>query len=150
MTIIEERESTQVLPPRHAPTEDEAQRKPARIEPPPTSGPRPIRWLPWLAGIIVVVAMATVVAALLTRGDDAAESPAATDLTAPALSAIDPHQSPEILRTLVTIPTAPSLADIDPRISPEVFVTATATGAPTGPSMADIDPHISPEVFAGR
>ena len=112
---VEERPSREVLPPRKAPPF--------------------VRWLAWIVGILLVAGTAGLVWWNVTTSEE---------LVAPPIASIDPHQSPEILRTQVPGPAAPSIASIDPHQSPEILRIQVL--APVAPSIASIDPHQSPEV----
>jgi len=98
MTVTKERSTTELLPPRSAPLKkQEARRAPPPIEP-PRRGPRPVRWLAWMAGLVLLVGLTSVLAIVLTTGDEVTETPGqGTDLTTPSLADIDLHENPEIL-----------------------------------------------------
>ena len=113
---VEERPSREVLPPRKAPPF--------------------VRWLAWIVGILLVAGTAGLVWWNVTTSEE---------LVAPPIASIDPHQSPEILRTQVPGPVAPSIASIDPHQSPEIL--RTQVPGPAAPSIASIDPHQSPEIL---
>ena len=101
-----------------------------------------VRWLPWAAAIVFVVALGSVLAVVFGSGDDATDVPASIDGPVPTLADIDPHASPEVPagRGGVVVPT---LAEIDPHMSPEVL------GRTVGVAEArpEIDPHVSPEAL---
>ena len=100
MTLTKERSTTELLPPRSAPLKkQEARGAPPPIEP-TRRGPQPVRWLPWMAGLILIIALGAFAAIQVAGGDgdDVAETPGqGTELTTPSLADIDLHENPEIV-----------------------------------------------------
>ncbi len=133
MTILEERETTQVLSPEREPLVEE-ERPPM----PPRQQPRRVtRWLSWMAAIFLMAGFAAVVAVIVATNDEISDTP--------SLSDIDPHVSPEILTTQPVVLVAPSLTTIDPHVSPEILTTQPVVLV--APQLSDIDPHVSPEIL---
>lgn len=102
--------------------------------PPPLKRTPIVRWMAWLVGFAILA----VAAALLVNAFG-------EETVAPGESEIDPHDSPEILRTAVPAPAAaPALSpfsEVDVQRSPEALRPAPAA-AVTPP-----DPHVNPEIL---
>ena len=75
---------------------------------PPTKRTPFVRWMAWLVGFALLIVVAGLVVNAVTE-----------DSALPGVIDIDPHESPEILRTLTL--QAQAVGDIDPRESPEVL-----------------------------
>ncbi len=121
------------------------ERQPTKEQPQPViTPPEPSRFVRWLAWIVVV--MAVVGTAGLIWWSVA--NPVEEQLVAPPIESIDPHQSPEILRTWVPVSlVAPAIGLIDPHESPEIL--RTGVSGSVVPSISSIDPHESPEILRG-
>lgn len=131
----------------------------------PVRKPTPyVRWMAWMLGLTLVVAAVGAIAYVIDDGSSTMTAPALSDIDprespeafrtpytpimAPAISELDPHVSPEIVRDVYIVGSAvaPGLTGIDPRVSPEAF-RAPFVIVPVAASLSDIDPHISPEAF---
>ncbi len=112
--------------------------RPTPVPPPEVS--KYVRWLAWLVGVLVL--LGTV--ALIWWGFGVQED----QLVAPGIENIDPHESPEILRTNIPGLTAPGIENIDPHESPEIL--RTNIPGLTAPGIENIDPHESPEMLRRR
>ena len=76
-TLTNRRETTKVRPPRTVPFELEKARPEVPEVEPPTHRPRLVRWLSWMAAIILVVAV-TIGGAMLLTGSDETIEPSVT------------------------------------------------------------------------
>ena len=125
--------------PDHPTTVEDHELPPLAVERPTEFTPAPafakssrlIRWMGWLLGAVILIGGGGLVWWIMSQGEE---------VIAP--TAVDPHVSPEVLRTW-----APGAApgEIDPHVSPEVLRTWTPGVAP-----GEIDPHVSPEILRSR
>ena len=80
MTIVEEPRTTQVLPSQPEP-EQVVRPVPSRDEPEPTGRSRPVRWLGWAAGLLIIALAGTVVISLIASGDHEQTTLTTADIT---------------------------------------------------------------------
>ena len=106
---VEGRAGTELLDERQT-----AVKEPRRpVAPPPSEPTRFVRWLAWIVVSLAVLGTAGVIWL-------AVANPFEAEPVAPAIEAIDPHESPEIVRTYVPL-MAPAIESIDPHESPEIL-----------------------------
>lgn len=136
MTLVKHR-PREVVPPPILSTEVVDRVKPPGAKPPQGV----VRWVPWMVALTVVIVLGAVAAIAFSSDDDNPATQSGTNISAPRLADVDPHESPEILRS-----TDGSV--IVQATSNNAVVTENSVAAPVGgaPSVS-IDPHESPEVL---
>ncbi len=143
-------------------TPAEVETRPPEVQPPAIRTPI-VRWMTWLIGLAILAVGAALVVDALSQ-----------DTTTPG--EIDPHDSPEILRTAVPVPAAdittspfaevseygspealrvdpPAVTESDPRTNPEIRTPFSPIDRFVSPEarspapLVTVDPHESPEVL---
>lgn len=132
--------STRDRPPVERPVSGEPGKVPP-LPPPTLLRQRALRWLPWIA--LVVIGISVVAVVQLGTGTEPQQTP--------VLAEIDPYQNPEVFTAINLtghVLGAPTFADLDPYESPEVIAAANLPGhVLEAITLGEISPYENPEVF---